>query len=358
MKSIKSFLQILFWGCLLSAQFTVGNAQTNTLSTTTLGAALTNSASTLTLASTTNVNVPTLGGNGSYLFIDREMIQVIAFVPPGTTTNQIVQVFRGMNGTAARAHASGAIVWIGNADWFSGAPITTAPAGSCVAGNVYVLPDIHVLDGTMYTCDSLSLWGYAGPGIGNPGFERRYAGVGDLHREVLGSDYRGHGKQLHHHVAGGRRDAWEGVSAIQYQLGHHHCDHGPRLCVVHDCRLSRLFQRDGVAGVLNLLHPERAVSAVHTRKAAARQKDTMEEWGKFFRDNFDKLLLFALFLSSVLLVIHLTHDQRDQELILWGREMSGTVLGALLGLITGHALAQSRTTVTTGPPAAISTETK
>ena len=84
----------------------------------------------------------------------------------------------------------------------------------------------------------------------------------------------------------------------------------------------------------------------------------MGEWGKFVRDNFDKLLLFALFLSSVLLVIHLTHDQRDQELILWGREMSGTVLGALLGLITGHALAQSRTTVTTGPPAAISTETK
>ena len=169
MKSIKLFLQMLLWGCLLSAQFTVGTAQTNTLSTTTLGAALTNSATTLTLASTTNVNVPTLGGNGSYLFIDREMIQVIAFLPPGTTTNQIVQVFRGMNGTASRAHASGAIVWIGNADWFSGAPITTAPAGSCVAGNVYALPAIHVRDGTMYTCDSLSLWGYAGPGIGNPG---------------------------------------------------------------------------------------------------------------------------------------------------------------------------------------------
>ena len=66
------------------------------------------------------------------------------------------------------------------------------------------------------------------------------------------------------------------------------------------------------------------------------------EWGKFIRENFDKFLLIALFLGLVVLVVHLVHDVRDENIILWGREMAGTVLGALLGLITGHALA-SRT---------------
>jgi len=85
----------------------------------------------------------------------------------------------------------------------------------------------------------------------------------------------------------------------------------------------------------------------------------MAEWGKFLRENFDKILLTSLFVYTVATVIHITHDAKDQELVLWAREMAGTVLGALLGLITGHALAQSRTTVTTGnPPASLSTETK
>lgn len=85
----------------------------------------------------------------------------------------------------------------------------------------------------------------------------------------------------------------------------------------------------------------------------------MGEWGKFLRENFDKLLLTALFMFAVGVVIHITHDAKDLDLVLWAREMAGTVLGALLGLITGHALAASRTTVTTGnPPASMSTETK
>jgi hypothetical protein len=86
-----------------------------------------------------------------------------------------------------------------------------------------------------------------------------------------------------------------------------------------------------------------------------------DDWGKFIRDNFDKLLLLALFVFCAFLVIHMTHDARDNELVLWAREISGTVLGALLGLITGHALAASRTTVTSGgtpPSAAVITETK
>lgn len=73
----------------------------------------------------------------------------------------------------------------------------------------------------------------------------------------------------------------------------------------------------------------------------------MSEWGKFVRDNFDKLLLTALFCFSCWLVVHMSHDGRDADIILWGRELSGTIVGALLGLITGHALANARSTVTT-----------
>jgi hypothetical protein len=84
-------------------------------------------------------------------------------------------------------------------------------------------------------------------------------------------------------------------------------------------------------------------------------------WSKFVQENFDKLLLVFVFLACIVLVVHLVHDARDQELVLWGREIADTVLGALLGLITGHALAASRTTATTtgNPPAtSVVTETK
>lgn len=77
----------------------------------------------------------------------------------------------------------------------------------------------------------------------------------------------------------------------------------------------------------------------------------MNEVGRFAKDNFDKLLLALIFFGAVVLVVHLTHDQRDADLILWAREQAGTVLGALLGLITGHALAQRQMmTATTDPP--------
>ena len=69
----------------------------------------------------------------------------------------------------------------------------------------------------------------------------------------------------------------------------------------------------------------------------------------------------AIFFVCVGLVIHFVHDARDAELILWGREIAGTVLGALLGLITGHALASARTTIASGgnpPQATVTTETK
>ena len=66
-------------------------------------------------------------------------------------------------------------------------------------------------------------------------------------------------------------------------------------------------------------------------------------WSKWLRDNFDKLLLALLYEGAVMIVIHMTHDGRDADQILWARELAGTFAGALLGLITGHALASKAT---------------
>lgn len=72
-----------------------------------------------------------------------------------------------------------------------------------------------------------------------------------------------------------------------------------------------------------------------------------DSWSKWFRDNFDKLLLALLYEGAVVLVVHMSHDGRDQDQILWARELAGTFAGALLGLITGHALASRATSITT-----------
>lgn len=79
----------------------------------------------------------------------------------------------------------------------------------------------------------------------------------------------------------------------------------------------------------------------------------MSEWGKWFRDNFDKMLLVCIFVFMVLVVIHMTHDQKDHEQVLWARELAGTFAGGLLGLITGHALASKTTSTSAGSSAQV-----
>lgn len=64
----------------------------------------------------------------------------------------------------------------------------------------------------------------------------------------------------------------------------------------------------------------------------------MNEWGKWFRDSFDKMLLAFLFLGLVALVHHMASHQMEAGTVAWAREQSGTVLGGLLGLITGALL--------------------
>lgn len=56
-----------------------------------------------------------------------------------------------------------------------------------------------------------------------------------------------------------------------------------------------------------------------------------------FKANFDKLLLSFLFLVIIAVVVYSTRVG-DKELVLWARELGGTIIGSLVTLITGHIL--------------------
>jgi hypothetical protein len=79
--------------------------------------------------------------------------------------------------------------------------------------------------------------------------------------------------------------------------------------------------------------------------------DELIAWSKHFRDNFDKMLLFSLVIGLIAVVIHMSHDKIDEDHISWAREITGTVLGGLMGLVTGRALAMAARTKSEVPGA-------
>ena len=64
-------------------------------------------------------------------------------------------------------------------------------------------------------------------------------------------------------------------------------------------------------------------------------------WGKWFRDSFDKFLLFTMFVGQVSLVVWMIRQKTDQNYINWAQNIVSTVLGTLLGLITGKLLSKT-----------------
>lgn len=112
-----------------------------TINSTTTAAAVTATAQTIRLASTSTIVA------GQLLYVDREMMSVQSVSSP------TVMVTRGVNGTRAYAHASGAVVWTGPANYFSQAE----PAGPCVAVNEVALPRIVAITGEIYQCSD-SAW--------------------------------------------------------------------------------------------------------------------------------------------------------------------------------------------------------
>lgn len=66
-----------------------------------------------------------------------------------------------------------------------------------------------------------------------------------------------------------------------------------------------------------------------------------QSWGCWFKDNSDKFLLATIALSCYMGVLHMTHEKVDIDNIHWAREITGEVLGALLGLVTGVRIGQA-----------------
>ena len=65
------------------------------------------------------------------------------------------------------------------------------------------------------------------------------------------------------------------------------------------------------------------------------------KWTTFIQVNFDKLLLTVMWVVQLIVVLLLVTVARDMSSISWARELTGTVVGALIGIITGASLGKT-----------------
>lgn len=115
------------------------SAQTILTNTTLSQAVTSTSARLFVLASATGVTaaIPTDNTKNTYLVVDSEIVNVTGVA--GTN----ITVTRGVNGTSARTHASGALVFVLPA-YIATSYTNVAPTGSCTRGNLLALPVITV----------------------------------------------------------------------------------------------------------------------------------------------------------------------------------------------------------------------
>ena len=136
------------------------------------------SQSQVNLASTSGVNLSRNDQPVTLLYVDQELMGILA--PVVGTTNQFT-VLRGLSGTATQAHLSGApvLVWsdqvndhlYGRLGGFQGSDPKTP---SCTPGNT-MLPWVNVTTGAQWLCSSISnTWV---PGWNNPATKRPTAAV-------------------------------------------------------------------------------------------------------------------------------------------------------------------------------------
>jgi hypothetical protein len=117
----------------------VSFAQTTLLTPTTLSAAMAdNITQTLTVASATGFTA-----GSTDVFVDRELMAVLA------VNGNAITVQRGIGGTTAAPHLSGALAFVATpSNFFFG----SYPSGSCTRSAQVVLPHIHVLSGIVFDC--------------------------------------------------------------------------------------------------------------------------------------------------------------------------------------------------------------
>ncbi len=154
---MKTFNRVLFIALLVVC---CAHAQT-ALTSTTLSSAVTQGATSIVVASATGISAPSATAGGTMLYVmdlgqaAGEVLRVNSV--SGTT----IGVRRGNNGTQQVAHASGALVIIGNANQF----FSYDPSGSCTASATTVTPWINVSNGRQWLCSTVT--GTWVPGFGN-----------------------------------------------------------------------------------------------------------------------------------------------------------------------------------------------
>ncbi|MGA3015928.1 MAG: hypothetical protein ABSF62_02330 [Bryobacteraceae bacterium] len=151
MKTLKSLSIALLAGML----FVLAAPAQTILTQTTLSAKIADtSTKVITLTSATGVSAPTMpsiqaNNLGSVLYIDRELMDVQA------VNGTYITVRRAAGSTKAKAHASGALVFIGTPNQFFVAPPSAGggdPGGACTRTSETVLPYINVTTGNISDC--------------------------------------------------------------------------------------------------------------------------------------------------------------------------------------------------------------
>lgn len=79
---------------------------------------------------------------------------------------------------------------------------------------------------------------------------------------------------------------------------------------------------------------------------------TDDGWAKWFREQFDKLMLFVMFTGQVLLVVWMIRHVMEVGYVNWAQNIASTILGTLLGLITGKLLSKTDQSVQATAPSA------
>ena len=140
--------------------------QQYTFTGTTLGSAITASQNQLSLAAVTGISGASTG-NLTDIYVDKELMQVLTV----NTTAKTVTVIRGVSGTQAAAHISGALVLAAAPPAFQ----NYDPEGSCTASSTPAQPWINTRTGNQWLCSSKT--GEWVAGFGNSGTSGVGAGL-------------------------------------------------------------------------------------------------------------------------------------------------------------------------------------
>ena len=136
-------------------------AQQNLLTATTLSAAAGNNSRTISVTSATGTQAPSSTQAGSQLWI-QDVGQTYGEVATILSISGTVLTVQRTAGQTT-AHASGALVLIGQPNWF----YKFNPTGTCTTAQLYVSPWLNTLTGQQWLCSTITkTWV---PGWGNSG---------------------------------------------------------------------------------------------------------------------------------------------------------------------------------------------